>query len=53
VRLDDNQTRIFGARRADVTGAGDGSPHVEELALPKSLKSRNFILANCHPVDVG
>jgi hypothetical protein len=31
-----------------------GSPRVEELALPKSLKSCNFTLAQgCHPVDVG
>jgi hypothetical protein len=31
-----------------------GSPNVEELALPKSLKSCNFTLARaCHPVDVG
>jgi hypothetical protein len=45
VRLDDNQTRISRARRADVTGMGAWSPHVEELALPKSLKSCNFTLA--------
>jgi hypothetical protein len=33
------------SRRADVTGAGAWEPHVEELALPKSLKSCNFSLA--------
>jgi hypothetical protein len=37
MRLDDNETRISGARRAEVTG--------EELALPKPLKSCNFTLA--------
>jgi hypothetical protein len=45
VRLDDNETRIFGARRADVAGAGAWVPHVEDLALPKSSRSGNFILA--------
>jgi hypothetical protein len=37
VCLDDNETRISGARRADVTGVGAWEPHVEDLALPKSL----------------
>jgi hypothetical protein len=45
VRLDDNKIHIFGARRADVTGVGAWEPHVEDLALPKSLKSGNFTLA--------
>jgi hypothetical protein len=43
VRLDDNETRNSGARRADVTGVG-AWVHVEDLALPKSLKSCNFTL---------
>jgi len=30
-----------------------GSPHVEDLALPKSLKSGNFTLEGCYPVDIG
>jgi hypothetical protein len=48
VRLDDNETRISGARRGDVTG-----PHVEELALPKSLKGGNFnTRQGCHQVDI-
>ena len=45
VRLDDNETRISGARRADVPAWVHGSPHVEDLALPKSLKSCNFTVA--------
>jgi hypothetical protein len=44
VRLDDNETRIPDARRADVTGVGAWDPHVEDLALPKSLKSGNLSL---------
>jgi len=35
--MDDNETRISGVRRADVTGVGAWVPHVEDLALPKSL----------------
>ena len=30
-----------------------GYPHVEDLALPKSLGSGNFIVAGGHPLDVG
>jgi hypothetical protein len=45
VRQDHNETRISGAQRADVTGVVHGCPHVEDLALPKSLKCGNFILA--------
>jgi len=41
----DNKPRISGARRADVTAWVHGSPHVEDLALPKYLKSCNFTLA--------
>jgi hypothetical protein len=39
VRLDDNETRISGARRADVTGLGARKPRAEELALPMSAES--------------
>jgi hypothetical protein len=45
---DDNETRITGARRANVTGAGAWVPGAlmpRILALSKSLKSGNFILA--------
>ena len=45
MRLDDNETRISrGARRCRQAWV-HGSPHVEDLALPKSLKSGNFTLA--------
>jgi hypothetical protein len=50
---DDYETRISGARRADVTGVGAGCPHVEDLVLPKSLKSGNFILAKAIPWCMG
>jgi hypothetical protein len=43
-RLDDNKIRIFGARRADVTGLGAPEPRVEGLALPKSVASGNLHL---------
>jgi hypothetical protein len=36
---------ISGARRTDVTAWVHGCPHVEDLALPKSSRSGNFILA--------
>jgi hypothetical protein len=42
VRLDGNEIRISGARRADVTGVVHGSPRVEDLALPKSVESGNL-----------
>jgi hypothetical protein len=45
VRLDDNESR-FPALGAPMSPAWvHGSPHVEDLALPKSLKSGNFTLA--------
>jgi len=45
VRLDDNETRFSGARRANVTSLSAREHRVEDLALPKSLKSCNFTLA--------
>jgi hypothetical protein len=45
VRLDDNQTRISALGAPMSPARVHGSPHVEELALPKSLKSCNFTLA--------
>jgi hypothetical protein len=54
VRLDDDQTRISGARRADVTGVGAWEPPCRGIGIAKILKKRNFTLAQgCHPVDVG
>jgi hypothetical protein len=45
VRLDDNETRMSGARRADVSGVGAWVPSRRRFALPKSLKSGNLIFA--------
>jgi hypothetical protein len=42
MRPDYNKFGVFGARRANVTGWEHESPHVEDLELPKSLKSCNF-----------
>jgi hypothetical protein len=42
VRLDDNEIRISGARRADVTGLGAREPRAEELASPISAESGNL-----------
>jgi hypothetical protein len=54
VRLDDNETRFSGAWRAMSLAWVHGSPRVEELALPKSLKSWQLHpRQGCHPVDVG
>jgi hypothetical protein len=44
VRLNDNKTRIFGARCANVTGLGAREPCVDELALQKSVESGNLSL---------
>ena len=44
MRLDDNERISRGARRCRQAWV-HGSPHVEDLALPKSLKSGNFTLA--------
>jgi hypothetical protein len=43
-RLDDNEIRISGARRAGVTGSSAWEPHVEGLALPKSVEIDNLSL---------
>jgi hypothetical protein len=43
-RLDDDETRIFGSRRADVTALGARESPAEELALPKSVESSNLNL---------
>jgi len=45
VRLDDNETAFPGLGAPMSPAWVHGSPHVEELALPKSLKSCNFTLA--------
>jgi hypothetical protein len=45
VRLDDNEIRISGARRAKCRWLGCTRPRVEGLELPKSLKSCNLTLA--------
>jgi hypothetical protein len=42
VRLDDNEIRISGARRANVTGLGAREPRAEELASPISAESGNL-----------
>jgi hypothetical protein len=53
VRLDDNQTRIFGAR-ADVTGAGAWEPPCRGIGIAKILKKLQLHpRQGCHPVDVG
>jgi hypothetical protein len=54
VRLDDNETRISGARRADVTGVGAWEPSCRGLGIAKTLKKRQLHTCHgCHPVDVG
>ena len=42
VRLDDNEIRISGARRVNVTGLGAREPLAEELASPISAESGNL-----------
>jgi hypothetical protein len=54
VRLDDNQTRISGARRADVTGVGAWEPPCRGIGIAKILKKLQIHpRQGCHPVDVG
>ena len=54
VRLDDNKFRIFGARRADVTGVGAWEPSCRGFGIAKILKKRQLHpRQGCHPVDVG
>jgi hypothetical protein len=53
VRLDDDQTRIFGARRADVTGVGAWEPPCRGIGIAKILKKLTTSpRQGCHPVDV-
>jgi hypothetical protein len=44
VRLDDNETRISGARRADCHRLWCTAACVEELVLPKSVEIGNLSL---------
>jgi hypothetical protein len=54
VRLDDDQTRISGARRADVTGVGAWEPPCRGIGIAKILKKLQIHpRQGCHPVDVG
>jgi hypothetical protein len=47
-----SETRISGARRADVTGVGAWEPSC--LGIAKILKKRQLHTRHgCHPVDVG
>ena len=42
MRLDDNKIRIFGARRADVTGLGVPEHHRDSSALPMLVQRSNL-----------
>jgi hypothetical protein len=54
VRLDDNEIRISGARRADVTGVGAWEPPCRGIGIAKILKKLQLHpRQGCHPVDVG
>ena len=54
MRLDDNETRISGARRADVTGVSAWEPSCRGLGIAKTLKKRqHHPRQGCQPVDVG
>ena len=54
MRLDDDQTRISGARRADVTGVGAWEPPCRGIGIAKILKKLQLHpRQGCHPVDVG
>src|SRR6202521_3600226 len=54
VRLDDNETRISGARRADVTGVGAWVPSCPGFGVAKIRRMRQLHpRQGCHPVDVG
>jgi hypothetical protein len=51
---DDNETRITGARRADVTGAGAWVPSCRGFGIAKILKTRQLHpRQGGRPVDVG
>ena len=52
MRLDDNETRISGARRADVTGVGAWEPSCRGFGIAKILKKLQLHpRQGCHPVD--
>ena len=52
VRLDDNEIRISGARRADVTGVGAWEPSCRGFGIAKILKKLQLHpRQGCHPVD--
>ena len=58
MRLDDNETRISGARRADVTGDGAWEPSCRgfgrEFGIAKILKMRQLhTRQGCNQVDAG
>jgi hypothetical protein len=54
VRLNDNETRISGAPRADVTGVGAWEPSCRGFGIAKILKKRQLhSRQGYHPVDVG
>jgi hypothetical protein len=53
VRLDDNETRIPDARRADVTGVGAWVPSRRGFGIAKILKKRHLDPCQGFPVDVG
>ncbi|PNE09591.1 MAG: hypothetical protein CR217_19305 [Beijerinckiaceae bacterium] len=52
--MDDNETRISGARRADVTGVGAWEPSCRGFGIAKILKKLQLHpRQGRHPVDVG
>jgi hypothetical protein len=54
MRLDDNETRISGARRAEVTGVGAWEPPCRGIGIAKTLKKLQLHpRQGCHAVDVG
>ncbi len=54
MRLDDNETRISGTRRADVTGVGAWEPSCRGFGIAKILKKRQLhTRQGCHRVDAG
>src|ERR1700730_5472221 len=54
VRLEYDQPRISGARRADVTGVGAWEPPCRGIGIAKILKKLQLHpRQGCHPVDVG
>ena len=54
MRLDENETRISGARRADVTGVGAWEPSCRGFGIAKIFKKRQLhTRQGCHQVDAG